>query len=63
MTKKEADVLLLERFEQLNDKAEMASDSGELVALCEGATKLYITMLSSGVFDGTTSKENGGMLN
>lgn len=63
MTKKEADKLLIERFEQLNDKAEQSADSGELVALCDSLHKLYITMVNAAVLDGAVSAENGGILN
>lgn len=63
MTKHEADKMLTERFEQLNEQAEKTENGTELSLLCDSAHKIYITLCNAGAFEGISGKGSGGMLN
>lgn len=53
MDRKEAEKMLIERFEQLNEAAQKEGiDNTELCALADSAHKLYITLVNAGAFDG-----------
>lgn len=60
MTKRQADNLMIERFEALAAKADIGSDANELIAITDSMHKLYITLTNSGAFDlGTSETSNG----
>lgn len=54
MDRKEAEKMLIERFEQLNKAAQGEGiTNSELCALADSAHKLYITLVNAGAFDGS----------
>ncbi len=64
MTKKEAEKMLVERFDALNQRAEEKPENGELVALTDSMHKLYITLVNAGAFDGSgTPQPTNGIIN
>ena len=60
MTKHEADRMLIERFEQLNEQAEKTENGTELSLLCDSAHKIYITLCNAGAFEGISGNGPSG---
>lgn len=60
MTKHEADRMLTERFEQLNEQAEKTENGTELSLLCDSAHKIYITLCNARAFEDMPGNSSGG---
>ena len=64
MTKAQADNMLVERFNALNERAEKAETSEELIALTDSMLKVYMLLANAGSFEDSKIVGNGsGVLN